>query len=123
MNDKKILVFIFNADSSPFKQAFDFFKRLGYPQTYQCNLTKLTHDGLNMKKEWQSFVQTLPIKTKFYHRDMFKKKYSDYKTEFPVALLIENDKFKNFITAGEMGSFGSMQELMDAVTKKINASN
>ena len=63
-NNKKIL-FVYNAKSNPFKQTFDFFKRIAYPQTYQCNLTKLTHDGLNMKQEFQSFVQNLPLKAQF----------------------------------------------------------
>lgn len=120
MNNQKILVFIFNADSNPFKQAFDFFKRKAYPQTYECNLTKLTHDGLNMKKEWQSFVQALPVKTKFYHRDMFKKKYSDYKTEFPIIFLAENNKFEKLISTEEINGLSSMQELMDLITNRIN---
>lgn len=120
MTSEKTLVFIYNADSNPFKQAFDFFKRSAYPQTYPCNLTKITHDKMNMKQKWQSFIQVFPVKVKFYHRDMFKKKYPDYKTEFPVALLEHDNKFEPFISVEEMNSFRSLEELMDSVTQKIN---
>ena len=91
MENSKKIVFVYNANSNPFKQAFDFFKRTAYPQTYQCNLTKLTHDGLNMKQQFQSFLQNSPFKAQFYHRDMFNKKYPDYKTELPVVLLQKED--------------------------------
>ena len=116
--ENKIL-FVYNAKSSPFHQAFDFFKRTAYPQTYQCNLTKLTHDGLNMKQQFQSFVQNLPLKAQFYHHDMFKKKYPDYKTDLPVVLLQEDKVFKELISTQELNAFSTSDELMQTVLERL----
>jgi len=123
MTSEKTLVFIYNADSNPFKQAFDFFKRMGYPQTYPCNLTKITHDKMNMKQKWQSFIQVFPVKIKFYHRDMFKKKYPDYKTEFPIALLEKDGKFEEFMSVEEINGFASLEELIKTTSKKLLRNN
>ncbi len=120
MENSKKIVFVYNANSNPFKQAFDFFKRTAYPQTYQCNLTKLTHDGLNMKQQFQSFLQNSPFKAQFYHRDMFNKKYPDYKTELPVVLLQKEDTFEELISAEAMNAFTDCDELMKTVLDKVN---
>ena len=52
------LIFVYNANSSVFSQITDYVHKITSPQTYQCNLFKLTYDNLGMKKEWKTFIQS-----------------------------------------------------------------
>lgn len=120
MTDQGQLIFIYNADSSPFHQALDFFSKLVAPQLYPCNLHKLTHDGLNMKKEWQEFVKTLPYASKFYHRDMFKKKCPVTTAAFPATLVERNGHQTVLITAEEITGLLSLDELKKLILVKLS---
>ncbi|XOU94825.1 MAG: hypothetical protein ACNFW9_02030 [Candidatus Kerfeldbacteria bacterium] len=91
------------------------------PATFKCNLSKLTHDFFNMKPEWQKFIREMPIDFKFYHRDMFKKKYPDFVTEYPVVLLENDGKFEKFISPEEMIGITSLPELKDLIRQRVSS--
>ena len=117
--DKVSLIFVYNADSSPINQALDFFYRLFSPETYSCNLSKLTQDKLNVKSEWKLFLDKSKIKAKYYHRDMFAKKYPEIKSDYPIIFRQDNSSFKELISPAEINSYFSLKELMDAVSNKL----
>lgn len=71
----RALLFVYNADSSPLAQAFDFLHKAFSPATYACNLCKVTYGAFGIKKEWRAFLKGLPCRTVFYHRDEFRRRY------------------------------------------------
>ena len=120
MANIKKLIFVYNLNSSPFSQAIDFFKKKVSPQTFSCNLYKVTHDDFLMKKEWEEFTKELPIQVKFYHRDMFKKKYPEFDAKFPVVLKEIDGQFNVFISTDEISGTLSLKELMKIVSEKLS---
>ncbi len=119
MAENKRLVFIYNLDSSPIEQALDMIFRMTAPATFKCNLYKITQEYFNMKPEWKSFIKEMPIDFKFYHRDMFKKKYPDFKSEYPIVLLENDGKFEIFINPEEMMGIASLTELKDIIRQRV----
>lgn len=120
MNKGKRLVFIYNLESSPIEQALDMIYRITAPATFKCNLYKLTQEYFNMKYEWKNFIKEMPIDFKFYHRDMFKKKYPDFKSEYPIVLLENDGRFETFINPEEIIGITSLQELKDLIKQRLS---
>ena len=71
------LLFVYNADTSLYAQATDYVRKIMRPDTYQCNLCKLTYGLVSMKKEWGDFIKNLPLTTTFLHRDEFHDKHPE----------------------------------------------
>ncbi|MFP4131924.1 MAG: hypothetical protein ACLFTX_03955 [Thiohalospira sp.] len=76
------LVFVYNADSGLFNTVADIGHKLFSPQTYACDLCRITYGLFNVREEWRAFVEGLPVAAEFLHRDQFR----DAHGEPPVAL-------------------------------------
>lgn len=63
------LLFIYAADSGLFNTVADIAHKIFSPQTYQCQLCALTHGHFTVRKEWQQFIESLPVPCLFMHRD------------------------------------------------------
>lgn len=120
MKEKMKLIFVYNANSSPINQAIDFFYKIASPATYQCNLRKLTYDSFNEKQEWSDFIKSLSIESKFYHKDMFQKRFPSYSTNHPVVLLQINDNLQTFISSELLNGLTSLAELKKIVLEKVS---
>ncbi len=117
MNEK--LLFVYNADRGIFSTMEDYVHKIIKPQTYQCNLCKLTYGNLGMKKDWREFVESLDIPVEFLHRDEFKASFPDEETNFPVAFIQINSKLTKFISQEELNNIKTLEELKELVHKKI----
>ena len=111
-------VFIYNAKSGIFPSIASALHKSISPNTYSCNLCKLTFGLLSMKKEWKKFIKSLKVDINFLHRDEFKKKYK-YKTAFPVVLEKKGDSFKVFMNNEEINSIKSITDLMNKIKKRL----
>ena len=100
-------------------QAIDFFQLIKSPQTYKCNLYKITHDSFFMKKEWEGFVQKLSINVKYFYQHEFRKKYPDIKLDTPTILSNKEDKIKIFISTDEINGLLSCSELISTIANRI----
>ena len=116
---KESILFIYNADSSAIAQAIDFFHKIAGPATYQCKLCKITYGSLKMKPEWKQFVEGLPLKIRFLHKDEFEKSYKDFKTAYPAALREREGNLEEFISMNEMNGFHDLDQLIQAVKEKL----
>jgi len=114
------LIFVYNANSSVFSQVTDYVHKLLRPQTYQCNLCKLTYDNLGMKSDWKEFIQNLPYKSEFLHKDEFIDKYPEYiNSSFPSIFKRENKGLIELISAKEINKQKSVKELKQLVLQKL----
>ncbi|MEO5892326.1 MAG: hypothetical protein ABIQ31_18910 [Ferruginibacter sp.] len=115
---KEQLLFVYNADSDLFSTVTDFAHKIISPSTYDCHLCALTYGSLNMKQEWKTFIEGLPLKTVFLHKDEFKKKYKS-ESIFPSVFIIENETINVLITKEEIISCKSLEEMKNLVTEKL----
>jgi hypothetical protein len=114
------LIFVYNADSSLYAQLTDAAHKVLSPDTYQCNLCKITYSAVVMKKEWKEYVQTLPFQTQFLHRDEFRKEFPTLnQVLLPVILLGEKSEVSLLISAEELNAQSSLPGLMKLLNTKI----
>ena len=114
------LIFVYNADSGFFSKLTDYAHKIISPQTYQCNLCAITYDNYGMKNEWKDFINSLPLRSEFLHKDEFKKQFPEVSDpSLPAVFVNENNKIKELITAKELNNQRTIEDLKVLVTKKV----
>jgi hypothetical protein len=77
MTSSDMLVFVYNADGGLFDALSDAAHKALSPSTYACSLCKLTYGLLTEKRAWREFIQSLPVRCEFLHRDAFQRHYAE----------------------------------------------
>ncbi len=73
-----------------------------------------------MKKEWKDFIQALPVKSIFLHRDELIKKYPETeKAALPAIYIVEDKKAQVLVVAKEINQLKSLKDLMKLVEVKL----
>lgn len=114
------IIFVYNADSDILSQAKDFINKALSPETYACNLCKITYGTAVMKQEWRDFIENSDFEIKFLHRDEFRGKYlSKSDVELPAAFRHEGGEIETIITAHEINSVNNIQDLKKLVESVV----
>ena len=71
------LVFVYNADSGWQHAVMDTLHKYLRPDTYSCNLCRITHGAIGPKQAWKDFLEECGRPVHFLHRDEF--------SEFPAG--------------------------------------
>jgi len=114
----KEVIFVYNADSGPMLAIKDYFHKIISPKTYECNLCALTYSSLRMKSEWKKTIEKTDIKTKFLHKNEFKKIYK-LSVEFPAIFIRHNTSIKELISSKEINKCTSLKELIILLEKNL----
>lgn len=122
-NDVKLL-FVYNADSGFASSVKDMAHKLVSPDTYSCNLCKLTYPLISMDPEWKKFAESLPYEVGFLHRDEFHKQYPDQKqVELPALFEDDSSALRFLIARGEINKAQSISELIKIVESALPKKN
>ncbi|MDQ6786647.1 MAG: hypothetical protein M3033_07530 [Acidobacteriota bacterium] len=114
--EKPTLGFVYNADSGVFNLAADIAHKFFSPQTYNCNLCALTHNAFKMKNEWRLYLDMLDARFEFLHADEFKTLYAaEVAAKLPAVFSKESDKLKSVISADEINSCRTIDELKQII--------
>lgn len=114
------LLFVYNANSALFAQVTDFVHKVVSPQTYQCNLCRITYGNLGMKQQWQSFIQSLPMPVQFLHKDKLKRVYPDLvRMELPAVFLMDDSQSRILVSASEIDGVRDIDSLIKLVNNKL----
>lgn len=89
------------------------------PKTYECNLCAISHSYLSERSEWKEFIAGLGVKCEFLHRDEFLKKYSFDEKTFPVIFELTNGELKLRLSAEQINSCKSMEDLKEAINSVV----
>ncbi len=108
------LIFVYNAKSDIINSVFDYAHKLISPNTYSCQLCKLTHSNFGEKVEWKDFKEQSDIDMKFLHIDEFEEQFKE-KFSYPVLLSIENGVLTQKITSKGFEKIDSSEQLMEVV--------
>ena len=117
------IIFVYNADAGLFSTLSDFTHKILSPGTYQCNLCKITYGNFAMKKEWREFLETLPQKKVFLHKNEFYKEYPQFQdTYFPTIFAYSREGIRPLISADEINqqeNIGGLKKLIEAKINKV----
>lgn len=114
------LLFVYNVKSDLFSSAIDAVHKIISPDTYPCALCRITYGTVKMKEEWKNFIENLPHKVEFLHKDEFKKQYPGMKAVALPAVFSKTEAgIKEIISAEEINRQSSIEDLKELVYKKI----
>jgi hypothetical protein len=114
----KEVIFVYNADNDWFSSLSDFARKILSPSTYTWQLCSLTFGNFTMKKEWKSFLETLPVSIIFLHKNEFLQQY-EIETDLPVILIKRNKTINTFISKQEIESCKTLSDLKDLILLKL----
>lgn len=113
------LLFVYNADSGLFNLLSDIAKK-SFKGEGTCSLCDLTHAPLKVKKEWQEFVESLPVKAEFDYKNTFLKKRPELAdVQFPVIFMEENGTLREIVSAEQINATKDLGELKETIYKAI----
>ncbi|PIR82373.1 hypothetical protein COU20_02520 [Candidatus Kaiserbacteria bacterium CG10_big_fil_rev_8_21_14_0_10_59_10] len=115
------LIFVYNANSGIFSALTDTFHKTVSPDTYACNLCRVTYGPLSMKDEWREYVTSLPHEIIFMHRDEFWKQHPEIRKErLPAVFAVGEAGIETIIPSSAINAADSVQDLMSLVSQSIN---
>ncbi len=65
------LIFVYNADSGWQHAVLDSLHKYLRPETYSCNLCRITHGAIGPKQAWKDFLKACGRPVRFLHRDEY----------------------------------------------------
>lgn len=116
------LIFVYNATSSLSSQISDIAHKIISPETYRCNLCRITYGNFGARPEWKEFIETLPCKAEFLHSDEFLNQYPAWQsTTFPTVLrMTKNAEMSLLIEAVQINEMQSVEDLKQLLATKLN---
>lgn len=113
------LQFIYNAKNNVASSIFDLAHKIISPETYQCNLCKITHSSFAENKKFKQLKEKFNIT--LWHIDDYEKKYNK---EFSYPLIIIRDdegSEQHRIETSTINMFQNFEELEEALNVPINS--
>ncbi|MDF7811771.1 hypothetical protein [Hymenobacter sp. YC55] len=113
------LLFVYNADSGFLNGALDAFHKILSPRTYPCSLCAVTYGNTSMRSEWKDYIQSLPVKTRFLHRDEFLAEFPQLQEyPLPAAFRATGKEWQLFLSKTELDSL-DLPRLMETITARL----
>lgn len=116
------LLFVYNANATVYAVTIDFFHKLFSPETYQCNLCRVTYGPVSMKREWKEFLASLPYNILFYHKDQFSRVFPEaFNMTFPVVFIRKEGTLSTVMQTDEINRISTVEELKQALVDKLKS--
>jgi len=121
--DGPTLHFVYNVEATPRALVKDFVHRLTDPETYPCRLCDITYGRFVKKPGWQWFLWSLPVRSWFYTKDGFLKRYPHLAHHRLPVILAESaaGQFTVFISQQELQGIDSLEALKAEVQLRLAA--
>lgn len=116
---KQKLIFVYNANSGIFNSIKDRIHKTVSPQTYSCNLCRVTFGITSMKQKWEDFISSLNFKIEFLHKDEFLDKYNMKNVNFPSIFIEKEKKLKLLISNKKINNVQDLNGLVELVKKNL----
>jgi len=115
------MVLVYNAWGGIYPGLVDFIHKEFFPKTYPCNLCYQTFGTFGMKEEWRQFIDSLPLKKTELHKENFQRMYKPEDMKLPVILISNGKDVQLLFSAAELNQYKSLQELITATQRKLQA--
>lgn len=115
----KLLV-VYNARSGGLQAALDNLHKIVSPATYACDLCKLTHGNLTIRKRWKQFLNQSDFEISVYHKDEFLEQFGDANLMFKLPVILEqkDGKLTEFISQSEIQTLKDDAALIELIKAK-----
>jgi len=113
------LIFVYNADDGFFNALNDMAHKVFSPETYQCSLCRFTYGIRGMLLPWKQFVESLPHRKAFLHRNEFRQEFPDLDCQLPVILLEKDGRCETLIAADEIKRAGNLDGLVTVMRERL----
>jgi hypothetical protein len=116
------LAVVWNASQGWQQAVFDSLHKWISPQTYSCNLCRLTHGLTGPREAWKSFLETLDRPVLFYHKDEFENAgiQGDFSLEFPMILSFDRGNWEVVMDASVLDGIRSLEELLAELKNRLS---
>jgi len=119
-NNKKSLLFVYNADSGIFNTLSDIAHKMFSPDTYECNLCAITHSYFSMRETWAEFLETLDVNLEFLHRDELIQQYGEQNASLPAIFFIgDNKQLELAVDSDKINHCKTIEDLQAAIKKAL----
>lgn len=115
------LLFVYNADSGFGNILRDTLIKIFRPESYPCNLCRITYGNFGMKRAWRSFIETSGLHARFVHRDEFHAEFPGLDPALPTLLIRNGKSVSILITAKEMNAIRNIPELIRRIRDALSA--
>lgn len=115
MNEQPQLLFVYNADSGLFNTLADAAHKVFSPETYACNLCKVTYGWFSERAEWRAFIESLDAECDFLHRDELQARFPDLEVALPAVLRLVDDEPRVCIDAEHLNECAELDDLIKLV--------
>ncbi len=116
---KETLLFVYNADGGVFNDIAGALHKTFSPDTYECNLCKITYGSVWMKEDWWKFIEGLDFEVDFLHRDEFRKRFPENSDSLPALFFVDGNKVTLLVTADEMNAAESIDDMKKLVVQAL----
>ena len=115
------LIFVYNSDGTVASLIKDVVHKLISPETYPCNLCRLTYPLTSTQVEWRKFIELLPHEVVFLHRDEFREQYPVLKNvQLPAVFRAGASELQLIISHIEINKAKNLSELIEVVRKSLS---
>jgi hypothetical protein len=114
-----MLVFVYNAKNDFVSKTLDFAHKIISPNTYQCDLCSLTYGNFGIKKEWEVFLNTIRMDTKFMYSNQYEKLFPNQNQTYPAIFLVQNNQWKSLVSPKDFKDLQSLQQLIQHIESKL----
>ncbi len=114
-------MFVYNADTGLFNTMTDIAHKILAPDTYSCQLCALTHGHFRVREEWVAFLETLPVRCEFLHRDEFHQRYPQQDAACPIIFRNRDSGLEVFAGREEINQCGDLAALRALIIVNLKA--
>jgi hypothetical protein len=118
-NKKSQIIFVYNADSGLANSLIDYGKKYISPSKYDCQLCMVSYGPFGIKKDWKTFVGSLPYTVSFLHKNEFKKNYPRIEVIVPAMLIVSGSRVDILLDAKSFEEIHNLEELKTKVNESI----
>ncbi len=112
-------LFIYNAKSGTINTVLDNMHKLFAPNTFQCNLCKITFGPVKERPEWKEFREQYGEQFRFLHSDEFEDEYPDRPFTYPIILKEEEGDLEALLCAEAINECDNTLDLINLVTDNM----
>lgn len=109
------LLFVYDADSGHFNAMADATHKILSPDTYSCNLCRVTHGWFSERRHWRAFIESLEVPCLFLHRDEFRQQYPDNDTALPGVFRVQSRTAAVCVDADALNACDDLDKLIALV--------
>ena len=111
------IIFVYNADSGFVSSLLDIGHKVISPDTYSCNLCKMTYGVISEREEWKQYRESSRDEMEFLHKDEFENKYKE-KRAYPIILKMNDlNQLEELINKEELERMNSVSELIHTLNE------